>query len=212
MAETFEIVRDLVNCMTGLQMKYISGSDDQIIDAILGKHRDVMRSAVSDRMIIKAFHGIHPFHLDQLSHEIALHIEQMRSAVEAEKYPLEIIRRYCELARENAYPDLKPFTRLAVTYFKEHLSDNLTVKGTAQALLVNANYPSHQFHRDMGITFVDFVNRERINQAAALLKHTNLQIQQIAATVGYNNTSYFARQFVKFHRMTPRAYRNSGML
>ena len=178
MAETFEIVRDLVNCMTGLQMKYISGSDDQIIDAILGKHRDVMRSAVSDRMIIKAFHGIHPFHLDQLSHEIALHIEQMRSAVEAEKYPLEIIRRYCELARENAYPDLKPFTRLAVTYIKEHLSDNLTVKGTAQALL----------------------------------KHTNLQIQQIAATVGYNNTSYFARQFVKFHRMTPRAYRNSGML
>ena len=156
--------------------------------------------------------GIHPYRLDQFSHEIALQVEKLRTAAEAAKYPLEIIRRYCELARENTYPELKPFTRLVVTYVKEHLSDNLTVKDTAKALLVNANYLSHQFHRDMGITFIDFVNRERVNQAASLLKHTNMQIQRIAATVGYNNTSYFAKQFLKYQRMTPSMYRNSGLL
>lgn len=156
--------------------------------------------------------GIHPYRLDQLSHQIALQIEKFQSAAEANKFPMEIIRYYCELARENAYPQLKPFTRLAVTYIKEHLSDNLTVKGTAKALLVNANYLSYQFHQDMGMTFIDFVNRERVNQAAALLKHTNMQIQQIAAVVGYNHTSYFAKQFLKYQKMTPRAFRADGVL
>lgn len=156
--------------------------------------------------------GIHPYRLDRLSGQIAAQIEKLRSAPAAGKFTLEIIRRYCELARENAYPDLKPFTRLAVTYIKEHLSDNLTVTDTARALLVNANYLSYQFHQDMGMTFIDFVNQERARQAAALLKHTDLQIQQIAAAVGYNNTSYFAKQFAKYHHMTPRAYRSHGLL
>lgn len=156
--------------------------------------------------------GIHPYHLDRISHEIAVRIEKLKSVTEANEYIMEIIRRYCNLAREKAYPDLKPFTRLAVTYIKEHLSDNLTVKGTAQALLVNANYLSYQFHQDMGMTFIDFVNQERIKQAASLLKHTNLQIQQIASVVGYNNTSYFSKQFVKYLNMTPRNYRNSDIL
>lgn len=156
--------------------------------------------------------GIHPYRLDRFSNEIAMHIEKLSSLGEASRYLMEIIRRYCELAREDAYPDLKPFTRLVVTYIKEHLSDNLTVKETAQTFLVNANYLSSQFHKDMGMTFIDFVNRERVNQAAALLKNTNMQIQQIAAAVGYNNTSYFAKQFMKYEHMTPRAYRNSGLL
>ena len=33
------------------------------------------------------------------------------------------------------------------------------------------------------MTFINFVNKERAKQAAALLHHTNLQIQQIASTV-----------------------------
>lgn len=154
--------------------------------------------------------GIHPYVLDRFSHEIALQIEKLLSVRAADRFSQEIVRRYCELARDHAYPDLKPFARLAVTYIKEHLSDNLTVKGTAKALMVNANYLSDQFHKEMGMTFIDFVNRERTMQAASLLKHTNLQIQQIAAAVGYNNTSYFAKQFVRFCHMTPRSFRNSG--
>ena len=87
------------------------------------------------------------------------------------------------------------------------MADNLTVKDTANALTVNANYLSTLFHNEMGMTFIDFVNKERTNQAAALLKHTNLQIQQIASAVGYNNTSYFAKQFLRFQGVSPSHYR-----
>jgi len=151
--------------------------------------------------------GIHPYQVDRLSNEIGLEIEQLKNISQLPDFFNGVVRRYCRLVQEHAYPNLKPLTNLAVTYIKEHLADNLTVKDTAKALTVNANYLSSLFHKDMGMTFIDFVNKERTQQAAALLRHTNLQIQQIASTVGYNNTSYFAKQFVRFHGISPSHYR-----
>lgn len=151
--------------------------------------------------------GIHPYQVDRLSGEIGMEIEQLKSTRQLPDFFRQVVARYCRLVQTHTYPNLKPLTHLAVTYIKEHLTDNLTVKDTASALTVNANYLSTLFHRDMGMTFIDFVNKERTRQAAALLRHTNLQIQQIASAVGYNNTSYFAKQFLRFHGITPSHYR-----
>ncbi len=154
--------------------------------------------------------GIHPYRLDKLSNEIGLEIESIKSLDELPFFFDQVIRRYCHLVQENEYPNLKPLSNLAVTYIKEHLADNLTVKDTARALTVNANYLSTLFRQEVGMPFIDFVNRERTKQAAVLLKHTNLQIQQIASTVGYNNTSYFAKQFLRFQGTSPSHYRKEG--
>ena len=151
--------------------------------------------------------GIHPYQVDRLSNQIGLEIEQLKSTKQLPQFFRQVLARYCRLVQEHTYPDLKPLTHLAVTYIKEHLADNLTVKDTAAVLTVNANYLSTTFHRDMGMTFIDFVNRERTRQAAALLTHTGLQIQQIASAVGYNNTSYFAKQFLRFYGVSPSQYR-----
>lgn len=156
--------------------------------------------------------GIHPYRLDQLSSQIGLEIENIRSVEHAQDFVLQVIQRYCQLVRESTYPDLKPLVHLAVTYIKDHLNEDLTVKETARILGVNANYLSTQFHESLGLTFIDFIHRERTLQAAALLKHTNLQIQQVASAVGYNNTSYFAKQFQHFLGMSPSHYRREGTI
>lgn len=154
--------------------------------------------------------GIHPYQVDRLSNEIGMEIERLKNISQMPAFFHQIIRRYCRLVQEHTYPNLKPLTNLAITYIKEHLSDNITVKDAAKALTVNANYLSSLFHQEMGMTFIDFVNRERTNQAAVLLKDTNLQIQQIASIVGYNNTSYFSKQFLRFQGVSPRHFRKNG--
>ena len=153
--------------------------------------------------------GIHPYQVDKLSNAVGMEIELLKNVKQIPHCFRDVLTRYCRLVQEHSYPNLNPLTNLAVTYIKEHLSDNLTVKDTAKILTVNANYLSALFHRDMGMTFIDFVNKERTRQAAALLKHTNLQIQQIASLVGYNNTSYFAKQFVRFQKVPPSQYRHN---
>ena len=151
--------------------------------------------------------GIHPYKLDRLSNQIGMQIEQLQEISKIKDFFDYVLRQYCRLAQEHAYPSLSPLINLAVIYIKEHLSDNLSVQETAKALTVNANYLSTRFHRELGITFIDFLNRERAKQAASLLTQTNLQIQQISQLVGYNHTSYFAKQFARFMGCSPRQYR-----
>ena len=155
---------------------------------------------------------IHPYRLDMVSGEIGRQIEALKTLEEVGKFYAHIIRQYCELALEKNYSHLESFSRQAVVYIKNHLTDNLTVKGTADALLVNANYLSGKFHREVGMTFTEFVNRQRTEQAASLLRHTNMQVQQIASAVGYNNASHFAGQFFRFYGLTPRDYRKQNRL
>lgn len=159
-----------------------------------------MRHALEDS-------GVHPYKLDRLSHSIGLKIEQLQSVKEAEEYIKTIIQLYCALVREYNYPGLSPVVHLAITYIKDHLSDNISVKETARALSVNANYLSGVFRRETGVCFIDFLNKERVTQAASLLQNSNLQIQQIASLVGYNNTSYFAKNFLRFYGKSPQEYR-----
>lgn len=150
---------------------------------------------------------IHPYKLDKVSDQIGREIEELTSIGSGYEFFSEIIKRYCSLVRENAYPNLKPLAHLAVTYIKERLNQELSVKEVAKALTVNANYLSWFFKKEMKMSFTDFVNSQRIKQAKNLIRFTNMQIQQIAYLVGYNNTNYFVKNFYKFTSQTPTEYR-----
>ena len=151
--------------------------------------------------------GIHPYRLDRFSENVAIKIERLKTLEEVDRFVFDTIRQYCELATEHIYPNLKPLVHLAVAYIKNYLTDNISVKTTAKELGVNANYLSTMFSSEMGITFIDFLNKERVKQAAALIANTDLQIQEIATSVGYNNGSYFAKQFKKYYNMSPAEYK-----
>lgn len=151
--------------------------------------------------------GIHPYRLDRFSEGVAIKIEKLKTLEEVDRFVFDTIRQYCELAVEHIYPNLKPLVHLTVAYIKNYLTDNINVKTTAKELGVNANYLSTIFHNEMGMTFIDFLNKERVKQAAALMTNTDLQIQEIATSVGYNNGSYFAKQFKKYYNMSPAEYK-----
>ena len=151
--------------------------------------------------------GIHPYELDRLSNEIGLQIERLSSPDIALSFHRYIIEQYCRLVQEHSYKDLSTIIHQAVIYIKNNLHANLTVKDTARELSVHPDYLSHQFSQEMGMTFISFLNRERCLQAASYLRHTNLQIKQISAIVGFNTISYFTKQFTQIYGQTPRDFR-----
>jgi AraC family L-rhamnose operon regulatory protein RhaS len=66
---------------------------------------------------------------------------------------------------------------------------------------------SRLIKRQTGETFKEILMRRRMNQAAYLLKNTNLSVTDIAHHVGYENTSYFHRLFLETFGLRPKAYR-----
>jgi AraC-like DNA-binding protein/mannose-6-phosphate isomerase-like protein (cupin superfamily) len=58
-----------------------------------------------------------------------------------------------------------------------------------------------------GYTFQELLQQKRFEKASSLLSGTDLSIEEIVIAVGYENQSYFYRQFKERYGMTPREYR-----
>jgi AraC-like DNA-binding protein len=63
------------------------------------------------------------------------------------------------------------------------------------------------FKKRANKTFVRFLNEVRVGQACRLLVNENKSIEEICFTCGYNNISYFIRQFRSITGFTPLGYR-----
>jgi two-component system response regulator YesN len=77
----------------------------------------------------------------------------------------------------------------------------------AQAVHISPYYLSHLFKEELGVTFIGYLTKVRIEQAKILLLETNLTIQQISYMVGYQDSSYFTKVFKKLEGRTPTQFR-----
>ncbi len=71
---------------------------------------------------------------------------------------------------------------------------------------------SREIKRRTDKTFTELVQEKRLNQSCWLLQNTNLNVDEIALQIGYENISYFHRIFNKTYHLTPRQYRNTNKL
>jgi signal transduction histidine kinase/DNA-binding LacI/PurR family transcriptional regulator/AraC-like DNA-binding protein len=95
----------------------------------------------------------------------------------------------------------------AVAYLHQNYARSLARWEIANAIGVSKDYLSRVFHRELGLSPWDYLNRYRIEQAKQLLCHTNGTIRAIAAQVGFKDQLYFSRVFRKLTGLSPSAFR-----
>jgi AraC-like DNA-binding protein len=98
----------------------------------------------------------------------------------------------------------------AKRWIQEHHADPLSLGQIASLFGNNPSYFSRLFHREAGVSLVEYINRVRIQHSCQLLKRSNAGIMEIAMAVGYNNISHFNRFFRRLMDMSPREYRISS--
>ena len=91
----------------------------------------------------------------------------------------------------------------------EFASTELSVRGFAEALNMNPTYLCRIFRSSYQISISDYLNRTRIRHSLPYLEETDMPIEEIARTVGFENTKYFFVLFKNIMGMTPRQYRIS---
>lgn len=92
-------------------------------------------------------------------------------------------------------------------YVKEHL-DNVSVEILASYVHLNSDYLNRIFKKEIGIPLNKYLIQQKMNHAMWLLRHTDWQIGEVAAAVGYYNYSSFSRTFGKSTGMTPQEYKS----
>lgn len=94
-------------------------------------------------------------------------------------------------------------------YIDDHYQENCSLASVASCLGYDYTYLSRMFKEKISISFTDYLNQYRINQACRLLSNTSESISSIALQCGYDTIRSFNRNFLKVLGMTPRQYRDS---
>ena len=97
--------------------------------------------------------------------------------------------------------------REIVGYLGEHFTERLSLTEVAAHFGLSPQYFSTFFKENFGRTFTQHVNSLRIEQAARLLRETDLPVMEVGFSVGFDNFSYFIKRFRSVYGVSPSHYR-----
>ena len=97
--------------------------------------------------------------------------------------------------------------RAILQWISAHYSEPVCVADAAALCQCSPNHFMRWFRQMTGQTFIIFLREYRLNAAAEALRTTEDTILSISEQCGFENLSYFNREFKAHFGMTPREYR-----
>ncbi len=95
----------------------------------------------------------------------------------------------------------------AMALIEERLAEPLTVAELAGVLQLSTAQLHDRFLRETGYTPADYRARRRLARAKELLADPGLTVTDVALTLGFSTSQYFATFFRRFTGMSPRDHR-----
>ncbi|MDY3928477.1 MAG: helix-turn-helix domain-containing protein [Clostridia bacterium] len=135
------------------------------------------------------------------------------------EYIKRILGRYFEYLKEckNRVPEEKlkinnEIVDMIKTYVCHHLDGDLTINTVASIVHYTPAYASKVFKEVTGENFSDYVRKKRMDKARQMLCETELDLNRISLSVGYENVRSFLRAFKSCEGMTPSEYRKKSTI
>ncbi len=139
-------------------------------------------------------------------------IEKSESAEELNSLLEDVAVRIAEKVNNFNNKSIKLILRKAIDYIQEHYSEQVTLNEVAENIYVSTFYISRMFKKELGKSFVDYLNDVRIEKSKELLKDVKYKTYEVAEIVGISDPHYFSKLFKKYSGMTPSEYRESLIL
>ena len=111
--------------------------------------------------------------------------------------------------RKNGYGEQK-FSEVN-NYILEHLNKKITVNHMAEITHMVPQSFCRWFRKHSGHSFINFLNRTRVEMSCHYLLTSSESIQHIAFTCGFETISHFNRTFKKFKDISPSQFRKDSI-
>ena len=150
-------------------------------------------------------------HLDQIMREMELERPGYRLCSKSVLIEMLVrIGRYTEQI-ESGDPELSDgrqrMLEQALQYIEQNYSEQLSLEDIATQVYLSPNYFSEIFKASIGVAPWEYVTQMRLDEAKELLLNTKRSITDIALSVGFGDSSYFAKVFKERFEQTPSAFR-----
>ncbi len=92
-------------------------------------------------------------------------------------------------------------------YIEDHFSEDLSLEKLSSEFYISKFYLTREYKKIYGKTIFQHIITSRINYGKKLLRFSDKSVEEIAHLCGFNDQSYFARQFKKAENLTCFSYR-----
>lgn len=96
-----------------------------------------------------------------------------------------------------------------LSFIQENFEHRISIEEAASICSLSESRFMQMFHQETGMSFIQYLNDFRLESCAAQLKRTSKSVTEIAFENGFDNISYFIRQFKKKYSCTPLSFRRS---
>ena len=97
-----------------------------------------------------------------------------------------------------------------VRYVIQNHTQNITIDDLVKQFYCSRSKISHTFKAKTGKTFREYLTDLRLNDALSLLKYSNLNITEIAYSIGFIDSAYFSNVFKAKVGTSPLNYRKAN--
>ena len=101
------------------------------------------------------------------------------------------------------------YMREALNYIEGNYMHDISIEEIADASGLNRSYFSRIFKETFSLSPQRFLLQYRMNKAAELLKYSQLPINAVSSSVGYENQLHFSRAFRNVFNISPSEYRGT---
>lgn len=104
-------------------------------------------------------------------------------------------------------PEQVEIVRKIHNMFLQNMEQRITIEELSRQYLINPTTLKAAFKAVYGTSLAAHMKKHRMEQAAKLLRETNMSVAEVAAAVGYESQSKFATAFKAQFSVLPNAYR-----
>lgn len=97
---------------------------------------------------------------------------------------------------------------LSIEFMQQNIHQVLSLKALAAEAHISPSHYAALFKKKTGYPPLEYFNHIKVQKACQYLHFTNLQIKEIAYSLGINDPYYFSRFFSNLMGMSPMEYRN----
>jgi AraC family transcriptional regulator len=152
-------------------------------------------------------------HLERLADNLRFLKEHADSAIEDKSYwqnhALNDIWRFCQRMEDSASVKerVDPLIEQAKLYIRQHGFEEISMLELASELGISPVQLSRRFSNSTGMTPSRYLCHIRLEKVKNMLIDTQLPLEVIAQSCGFNNGFYLSRVFTKIVKTSPSAYR-----
>lgn len=130
-------------------------------------------------------------------------LKRIENKLELQNWTLHKIMHIMTLVQKNRHQHTSTIVVKAKQFIDEHYNEELSLIDISKEVSVSPQYFSKIFKEEIGISFVEYVRKKRVEMAKDMLRSKQYSVKEVCYIIGYNDPNYFSRLFKKLVGVSP---------